>query len=75
MAGGGNQSMIGGLMSNLKSGSQGNVQSLLDPMGIMYKAPPDTPGFLTDPSTPGSMPSPQDTDRVAWLKAFGIGGQ
>lgn len=67
--------MIGGLMSGLKSGSQGNVQSILDPMGIMYKAPGPTPGFLQDPGSPQTMPTPQDTDRVAWLQAFGIGGQ
>jgi len=67
--------MLGGIMSNLKAGSQGQVGGILDPLGIIYQQPGKTPGFLTDPSSPGTMPTPQDTDRVAWLQAFGIGGQ
>jgi hypothetical protein len=72
---GGGQSMLGGLMSNLKAGSRGDVQAGLDPMGIFYKPKPPAKPFLQQLTDPGSMPSPQDTDRVAWLQAFGLGGQ
>jgi hypothetical protein len=67
--------MLGGIMSNLKAGSQGQVGGILDPLGIIYHQKPPTPPFLQGQADPGQMPTPQDTDRAAWLQAFGLGGQ
>jgi len=71
MAGGsGGQSMLGGLMSGIE-GKQG-WQGVVDPMGILLKAGPKASGFLQPTTTPPVQQVPQDTDRTAFLQAFGI---
>lgn len=70
--GSGGPSMLGGLMGGIE-GKQG-WQGVVDPMGILLKAPPKKP---TPPLTGVDMPieaTPQDTDRIAFLKAFGVQG-
>jgi len=75
MAGGGKggQSMLGGLMSQMNDPTT-DVQSALDPMGIFYKPPPDTPPFLEAQQALPTMATPQSTDRLAFLKSFGLQG-
>ena len=72
--GGGGQSMLGGLMSQMNDPTSGDVQSALDPMGIFYKPPPPTPPFLQN--SDGGLPTatPQSTDLLAFLRSFGIQG-
>jgi len=75
MAGGGGgnsgQSMLGGLMAN--SSGKGGWQGVVDPMGILLKAPPEQPPDPLDPPEPlPTMATPQSTDRLAFLKSFGI---
>ena len=76
MAGGGGQgqSMLGGLMSSMNDPTK-DVGSLLDPLGIIYKPAPNTPPFLQDQGAPlPSMAVPQTTDRLAFLRSFGLQG-
>jgi hypothetical protein len=70
--GGGGQSMLGGLIGNLTG--KGGWQGIADPMGIISVAPPPAQSFGFD--TGGQAPTmvPQDTDRLAFLKAFGVQG-
>ena len=70
MAGGGGQSMLGGLMGGIE-GKQG-WQGVVDPAGILLKAGPKQGGFLQPTPTPPVQQVPQDTDRTAFLQAFGI---
>jgi len=69
----GGQSMLGGLMGGMtgKAGWQG----VLDPLGILLKAPPkkQAPPLQEQPDLPIEA-TPQDTDRVAFLRAFGVQG-
>jgi hypothetical protein len=74
MAGGGQgQSMLGGLMSQMNDPTK-DTGSLLDPMGIIYKPPPDTPPFLQGEAPLPMMATPQSTDRLAFLRSFGLQG-
>jgi hypothetical protein len=68
----GGQSMLGGLMAG-SSGKQG-WQGVVDPLGILLKAPPKKQPFLTDQPDLPVEATPQDTDRVAFLRAFGVQG-
>ena len=70
--GGGGQSMLGGLMGGA-SGKQG-WQGVVDPLGILLKAPPKKQPFLTSQQDLPVEPVPQDTDRLAFLQAFGVQG-
>jgi len=76
MAGGGGggqgTSMLGGIMGNLKAGSQGQIGGILDPLGIIFHPKPPAQPFLKPMEGPGAMPVPQDTDRTAFLQAFGV---
>lgn len=62
------------------SGGGGLIQQLIkpimtgkgDPLGLMPEDPP-TPN-LVDPQTGLPQMAPQDTDRLAFLKAFGVQG-
>lgn len=76
MGGGGGQgqSMLGGLMGQMNDPTSGDVQSMLDPMGIIYKPPPPTPPFLEAQAPLPSMATPQTTDRLAFLRSFGLPG-
>jgi len=71
--GGGGQSMLGGLISN--SSGKAGWQGVVDPMGILLKAPPKP---VPDPLDPAAqlptMQTPQETDRLAFMKAFGLQG-
>ena len=69
--GGGGQSMLGGLISNITG--KGGWQGVVDPGGVLMKAPPDAQSFGFDTPQPTTM-APQDTDRLAFLKAFGVQG-
>jgi hypothetical protein len=74
MAGGGGdsgQSMLGGLIGGL-TGKEG-WQGIIDPGGILMKAPPPAQAFPFETGQPTTM-APQDTDRLAFLKAFGVQG-
>jgi hypothetical protein len=75
MAGGGQgQSMLGGMMSQMNDPTSGDVQSMMDPMGIFYKPPPPTQPFLDPAAANPTMAVPQQTDRLAFMKAFGLQG-
>jgi hypothetical protein len=75
MGGGGKgQSMLGGLMGQMNDPTSGDVQSMLDPMGIIYKPPPPTPPFLDPQQALPTMATPQSTDRLAFLRSFGLQG-
>jgi hypothetical protein len=69
--GGGGQSMLGGLVSNLTSGTW---QGIADPMGIISAVPPPAQQFPFDQTQGPPTMTPQDTDRLAFLKAFGVQG-
>jgi hypothetical protein len=75
MGGGGGQgqSMLGGMMGSMNDPTT-DAYSMLDPMGILYKPPPATPPFLQSTGGLPTMQTPQDTDRLAFLKAFGVQG-
>jgi hypothetical protein len=70
--GGGGQSMLGGMMSNMTG--KGGWQGAIDPLGILMKAPPDPQPFPFDTGQGQPTMVPQDTDRLAFLKAFGVQG-
>ena len=74
MAGGGKgQSMLGGMMSSMNNPTT-DVGSLLDPMGILYKPAPDASPFLQAQQELPTMATPQSTDRLAFLRSFGLQG-
>lgn len=54
---------------------KGGWQGIVDPLGILLKAPPKKQAPpLTDQAEMPIEPTPQDTDRIAFLKAFGVQG-
>lgn len=69
--GGGGQSMLGGMIGNMTG--KGGWQGAVDPLGILMKAPPDPQPFPFEQEQMTTM-TPQDTDRLAFLKAFGVQG-
>jgi len=62
--------MLGGLMSNI--GGKGGWQGVVDPLGILLKKGPPAQPFLQPNATPPAQQVPQDTDRTAFLQAFGV---
>jgi len=62
--------MLGGLMGNIEG--KGGWQGIADPMGILVKKGPQAQGFLQPDQTPPVQQVPQDTDRTAFLQAFGV---
>jgi hypothetical protein len=69
MAGGGGGDSGGGLIQSL-------IKPIMtgkgDPLGLIPSDPP--PQNLLDPQTGLPVMTPQDTDRLAFLKAFGVQG-
>ena len=71
--------MAGGGGAPGQGGNPGILQSLMkpiatgrgDPLGLVPETPPTQPFLHDEPELP-TMATPQSTDRLAFLKSFGI---
>jgi len=75
MAGGGGGSGDSGqpLLAGMLTAPTKSWQGGADPLGLLIKPPPDAQPFPFEQSQLPEM-TPQDTDRLAFLKAFGVQG-